>query len=129
MSCMSRTFLDEKMVRVPLSREDAFEDFRDAARSLIGAEVAPRDVTWRVRDGDLLGGRAPPEASTSFSVPAAYVRLAETVVCHRDPERFALLYELLWRIAHGGRELMSVASDPLVHRLQRMEKSVRRDMH
>ena len=126
---MSCQFLDEKMFRVALSREDAFEDFRDAARGLIGAEVAPRDVTWRVRDGDLLGGKAPPESSISFSVPAAYVRLAENVVCHRDPERFALLYELLWRITHGERELLSIASDPLVHRLQRMEKSVRRDMH
>ena len=56
-------------------------------------------------------------------------QLAEDVVCHRDGERFALLYELLWRITHGERELLSVASDPLVHRLQRMEKSVRRDMH
>ena len=112
-----------------LSREDAFEDFRDAARGLIGAEVPPRGVTWRVRAGDLLGGKAPPESSVSFSVPAAYVRLAENAVCHRDPERFALLYELLWRITHGERELLSIASDPLVHRLQRMEKSVRRDMH
>jgi DNA polymerase len=126
---MSCQFLDEKMFRVALSREDAFEDFRDAARGLIGAEVSPRDVTWRVRDGDLLGGKAPPESSISFSVPAAYVRLAENVVCHRDPERFALLYELLWRITRGERELLSIASDPLVHRLQRMEKSVRRDMH
>ena len=86
-------------------------------------------MTWRVRAGDLLGGKAPPESSVSFSVPAAYVRLAENAVCHRDPERFALLYELLWRITHGERELLSIASDPLVHRLQRMEKSVRRDMH
>jgi probable DNA metabolism protein len=126
---MSRQFLDERMFSVALSREDAFEDFRDAARGLIGSDAAPRDVTWRVRDGDLLGGKAPPESSVSFSVPGAYVQLAESVVCHRDPERFALLYELLWRITHGERELLSVVSDPLVHRLQRMEKSVRRDMH
>ena len=33
---MSCQFLDEKMFRVALSREDAFEDFRDAARGLIG---------------------------------------------------------------------------------------------
>src|SRR5262245_45165875 len=129
MSCMSRNFLDEKIVRVAISREDAFEDFRDAARGLIGADVSPRDVTWHVRGGDLLGGKAPPESRVSFSVPGAYVRLAENVVCHRDPERFALLYELLWRITHGERELTSIASDPLVHRLERMEKSVRRDMH
>src|SRR5215210_177914 len=117
------------MYRVDLSRGDAFEEFRDAARSLIGADVPPADVNWRVGASDLLGGELPPHGGASFNVPAAYVRLAETVVCHSDPERFALLYELLWRITHGERELLSVASDPLVHRVQRMEKSVRRDMH
>jgi uracil-DNA glycosylase len=117
------------MYRVDLTREDAFEEFRDAARALIGAGVKPGDVNWRVGAGDLLGGDLPAPGNATFNVPAAYVPLAETVVCHSDPERFALLYELLWRITHGERELLSVASDPLVHRVQRMEKSVRRDMH
>lgn len=125
---MSCRFLDEKGYSVNLSREDAFAEFRDAARGLIGADVTPADVTWHVRAGDLLGGRKPPPAA-SFGVPATYVQLAETVVCHRDTERFALLYELLWRITHGERELLSVATDPLVHRLERMRKSVGRDMH
>jgi DNA polymerase len=125
-----RQFLDERPTQVTLGREDAFEDFREAARNLIGANVEPRDVIWVVGHGDLLGGMPWTQGvAAAFSVPAAYVRLAEAVVCHRDRERFALLYELLWRITHGERELLSVASDPLVHRLQRMEKSVRRDMH
>ena len=85
------------MYRVDLTREDAFEEFRDAARALIGAGVAPADVNWRVNTSDLIGGATPPHGTATFSVPAAYVRLAETVVCHSDPQRFALLYELLWR--------------------------------
>src|SRR5262249_32296953 len=92
--------------------------------------VMPRDVIWVVGRGDLLGGMPwTGNGGASFSVPAAYVHLAKTVVCHRDRERFALLYELLWRITHGERERMSVGADPLVHRLQRMEKAVRRDEH
>ncbi len=126
---MNRHFLDEKLTRAVLTREDAFEEFRDIARTLIGAGVAPRDVTWRVSTPDLIGGKPPPQGAGAFSVPAAYVRLAEAAVCHRDRERFALLYELLWRITHGERELLSIASDPLVHRVSRMEKAVRRDMH
>ena len=126
---MNRGFLDEKTFRVTLPREDAFEEFRDAARGLIGADVPPARVTWHVRDADLIDAASPPEGLATFTVPGAYVRLAENVVCHSDRERFALLYEALWRITHGERELLSIASDPLVHRLQRMEKSVRRDMH
>jgi len=117
------------MYRVDLTREDAFEEFRDAARALIGASVAPTEVNWRVGACDLLGGEPPPNGATTFQVPAAYVALAQAVVCHSDPERFALLYELLRRITRGERELLSVASDPPVHRVRRMEKSVRRDMH
>jgi DNA polymerase len=116
------------MYRVDLTREDAFEEFRDAARGLIGAQIPPADVSWQV-GGDLIGGAPPPPGAASFSVPAAYVPLARAVVCHRDGARFALLYELLWRITHGERELLSVAADPLVHRLERMAKSVRRDAH
>lgn len=41
---MSRQFLDEKIYAVNLAREDAFEDFRDAARALIGADSPPSDV-------------------------------------------------------------------------------------
>src|ERR1044071_7548400 len=111
---MKHGFLDEKTFRVTLPREDAFEEFRDAARGLIGAEIPPEKVTWRARETDLIEGGEPPQGIATFSVPGAYVRLAENVVCHRDRERFALLYELLWRIMHGERELLSIAPDALV---------------
>src|SRR4051812_32237207 len=50
-------------------------------------------------------------------------------VPHRDPERYALLYALIWRVLRGERGLPEVASDPLVHRLNRMRRAVRRDIH
>ena len=45
------------------------------------------------------------------------------VVCHSDPERYALLYQLVWRVLNGERDLLEVASDPLVHRLDLMARS------
>ncbi|MDF3061719.1 MAG: uracil-DNA glycosylase [Microvirga sp.] len=62
-------------------------------------------------------------------LPRPVAALIETAVCHRDPERYALLYRLVWRVLHGERELLEIASDPLVHRLTLMAKSVRRDIH
>lgn len=50
------------------------------------------------------------------------------MVCHRESERYALLYALVWRLLHGERHLIEIASDPLVFRLERMAKSVRRDL-
>src|SRR5262245_43213243 len=115
------------MYHIDLSREDAFDEFRDAARALIGAGVAPDEVAWSVGASDLLAG-PPPSGTARFNVPAAYVRLAETVVRHGEPERFALLYRLLWRITHGERERLSMRSDPLVQRLARMAQAVQGDI-
>ena len=62
-------------------------------------------------------------------LPRALTELIRLVICHRDPERHALLYEAVWRTLHGERHLLEVATDPLVHRLERMAKAVRRDLH
>ena len=117
------------MYRVTLAAPDDFDEFRRHARGLIAAEVRPEAVSWNVGDVPGLFGEAPPAASRQFTVPAAFVPLGETVICHSGLERFALLYELLWRLTHGERKLLEDPADPLVHRLERMQKSVGRDMH
>ena len=118
------------MQRIAIHDPAGLDEFRNAARRLIGEKVLPQHVMWTAGTQDSLfdeGKRLAEPAS--FSVPAAFVPLAEDVICHSDPQRFALLYELLWRIVQGERALISVASDPLVHRVLRMQKAVRRDLH
>jgi DNA polymerase len=119
------------MIRVTLSEPDAFDEFRDAARRLIAAGVPPGQAVWQVGGrSDLFGDAELPAHNTPrLSVSAGYVELAQDVICHRDPERFALLYALLWRLTHNEKSLLLVAADPLVHRLRQMQKSVRRDTH
>ena len=118
------------MQRITIKDPASFAEFRDITRRLIAAKIAPPAVLWTTGAQDNLfdDASALPEPA-SFSVPASFMPLAEDVICHSDPERFALLYELLWRIVHGERTLLSVASDPLLHRLLRMQKAVRRDLH
>lgn len=109
-----------------------FAAWRSAARGLLGAGVSPEQAEWRVA-GDAPGlfgeGAPPPAAAPSFHVPRAFMELAEVAIRHRDPERFALLYRMLWRITHGEHALMQVATDPDVVRLAAMAKAVRRDAH
>lgn len=120
--------------RVVLADEDDFDGWREAARGLAEARVPPEAVTWEVEGGepDLFGAgdaaAAPPPAGASFAVPREFVSLAKTVVCHRDPERFALLYAMLVKLRDRKRALEDRA-DPLVDRLRAMEKEVRRDAH
>jgi DNA polymerase len=117
------------MYDVALTRPDDLEEFRAAARRLIAAGAEPGSVLWRTGEDRQLFGAPPPAAAGSFAVPAAFLRLSGDVICHRDPERFALLYRALWRLAQGERKLLEIASDPLVHRLARLAKAVRRDLH
>jgi DNA polymerase len=118
---------------VRLSAPDDFEGWRDSARALASSRVPPEKVSWRVAGGE--GGDlfASPEATPlpparSFPVPKAFLPLAESVILHSDPERFALLYALLLRLRESPGA-MGDAADPLVQRLERMAKAVRRDIH
>lgn len=108
--------------------------WRDAARRLVRHGVEPGRVIWRsAADGaDLFSVRAlsllPVVESSAFNVPAAFPELATNVVCHSDPERFARLYAMLWRLQTEKR-LLDDPSDRDVAALRAMEKSVRRDSH
>jgi DNA polymerase len=119
------------MRAVRIDRPDDLDQFRQAARGLIAADVPPNQVSWREGEQDLPFGDPAPAAGTTPApaVPGRFHDLAETAICHRDPERLALLYTALWRLVHGERDLLHIASDPLVHRLQRMASAVRRDAH
>ena len=116
--------------RVTLAAPDDFEGWRDAARDLAEAGVPAEAVTWRVAGEapDLFGSDAGPTIAPSFAVPRGFVALAKEVVCHSDPERFALLYAMLLRLK-SNRHALDDEADPLVRRLQQLAKGVRRDIH
>ena len=120
--------------RINLGSETDFKGWRVAARDLLTRNVRPEDVVWEVAvakaaEPDLENDNVPAASSTlQFSVPRAFVDLAEQAILHSDPERFALLYCLLFRL-RTERKLMEIAVDPLVARLAGLTKSVRRDIH
>jgi DNA polymerase len=110
--------------------------FRQALRALILCDTRPDLITWRAHsEPDLFGNRLPPnfgEASKPIILPRIVGQLIEIVVCHSDPEKYALLYDLVWRMKKPVKpepRLMDVASDPLVAQLMAMAKNVHRDIH
>lgn len=107
--------------------------FRRAARALCAEGVAPDGVLWSLGgEGGLFAEATIEDAPTRaapLSLPPQVHALVSDAICHRDRERFALLYQLVWRVARGERHLLEVASDPLVHRLELMRRAIRRDRH
>ncbi|WP_050403342.1 UdgX family uracil-DNA binding protein [Bradyrhizobium embrapense] len=121
------------MHTITLDSETDFDGWRQAARRLALNQVKPQDVTWTVRGGtpELFSTETNdlPEATEgTFNVPAKFVELAKAAILHRDPERFALLYRLLWRL-RSHHDLLSVATDPDVAGVSAMARAVHRDEH
>jgi uracil-DNA glycosylase len=122
-----------KIVR--LEGEVDLEGFRRAARATaargLGAD-AIRFVTETAEgENDLFAEQEAPEFSTivvPLRVPARFLDLADLVCRHKEPTRYDLLYAALLRLRETPR-FLEIASDPLVRRLEDMERAVRRDRH
>ena len=110
-----------------------FEAWRDAARSLLAACVPPHEVLWSDDDTEtpLFAADIPAgPAADAPKVSSAFLETARSAAAHTDPRRWALLYQLLWRITRGGeRHLLAVSTDPDVRQVMLWCKAVGRDIH
>jgi uracil-DNA glycosylase len=117
------------------------DGFRRAARSLLAQQMLPEQVSWHSTDTavqDLFAGALQPggafhttpgfEDAPAVSVPPEFMELCQTVILHSDPNRFGLLYRILWRLVHEP----GLRHDPLdadMVKARQMAQAVRRDMH
>ena len=120
---------------VELPEPDDFEFWRERARALIQCDVPPDRIAWIEPggSGDLFahGERrapVPPGDAPAVRANRRFVSLAKNAALHSDPERFALLYRLLWRLQANPR-MMEDKADPDVRRIEELDKNVRRDSH
>jgi DNA polymerase len=115
-----------------LAHQVDWQTWRTAAKTLALANTPPDETTWSVGTPDDLFAETPPPATSdakAFTLPRALVALLETIIQHSDPERFALMYRLLWRAHAGERHLLEMTTDPEIHRANRLAQNVRRDTH
>ncbi|MET0543309.1 MAG: TIGR03915 family putative DNA repair protein, partial [Variovorax sp.] len=139
---------------VTLDGDTDWPGFRREARNMLAQGLPPEAVVWHTQASaaeDLFASpptmeqatletpststveRPSPSGSERASpatptVPPDFITLCETVVLHRDPGRFGLLYRLLWRLTHEPA-LRHDPIDPDRVEAEQMAKAVRRDMH
>lgn len=118
------------MITARLARQDDFDGWREQCRGLLRLSARPSDVIWQVghQPTDLFATDAIPSEPLPIGVPKEFANLARSVICHSDPERFGLLYQLLTDVK-AGRRHMGDQADPLIRKLEGMAKNVRRDVH
>ncbi|MBR0718319.1 UdgX family uracil-DNA binding protein [Bradyrhizobium liaoningense] len=121
------------MQLIILTSETDFDGWRTAARALALHRVDPADVTWTVQGQNQVpsglseASHLPPiETESTFSVPVHFIELARVAILHRDEDRFALLYRLLWRLK-ADHDLLATMTDPDVAQVNAMVNAVRRD--
>ena len=112
--------------------DGSLESWRREARRAIGARLSPDQVVWCAASdtGSLFAATLNEvRLEEPLRVPRSFLALAASVSCHRDEGRWSALYAVLWRLVHDEPHLLSVASDPAVHRLIQMHRAVKRAAH
>jgi DNA polymerase len=103
--------------------EPGFAAWRDAARRLIAEGVRPDEVSWR-ETADAVPAPGlfdeTPAARPELRVPRAFLDLARAAAAHTDPNRWNVLYAVLYRLAHHEPELLASAEDADVGALRRL---------
>lgn len=115
------------MRRIALESETDWDGWRTAARALVLAGVEPDDVRWSVRAHDD-DHHTLPDGSGSFGISRGLVTLASLAIQAREPERFDLLYRLVWR-ANAGERVLQTATDPELRRARALAFAVRAEAH
>jgi len=119
------------------------EGFRRAARRLIAQGLRPEEVEWFEGGTDPCGPGslweedasdawdrqgAQADAGPVLRVPAGFAALCDQALLHAEPQRFALMYRLLWRLLHEP----GLRHDPLDADMQQaraLARAVQRDIH
>ncbi|QKV54152.1 TIGR03915 family putative DNA repair protein [Comamonas antarctica] len=121
-----------------------FAHWRQLARGLWAQQVPPEEVVWltedlQARSPDLFAmPEAAPQAASlaalaatperALTVPRAWLAEAEQCLLNSDPDRFALLYRLLWRMQHEPALRHDLLDADQVQ-MQHWIKAVRREVH
>lgn len=150
MTSVVRTMQDRQQVTITLAHETDWPGFRAQARRLLGLAIQPEQVHWQVAAPAPAAGTPQSETSSLFdafetgcspmieegapasnfalNVPSRFIDRCASVILHADPQRFALLYRLLWKFVHQPNFRHDVL-DADATRARLMDHAVRRDLH
>jgi len=127
---LTNDLFPQALLPVTLQGQADYEGFRRAARGLLAQNILPDQVRWQCGSTPLEGLDAagtPPGDAPAVSVPPEYVALCQLAVMHSNPQRFNLLYRLLWRLVHEP-ELRHNQLDADMALARQMAEEVRHDM-
>ncbi len=112
-----------------------FEEWRDKARVAIEDKTAPVDVYFTTQPSSQENLFETDQAQCKnntmkpFSIPKKFLEEAAIVACHKDRERYDLLYRILWRLCFENKNLLRIVTDEDTIKFYTLFKAVRRDAY
>lgn len=108
-----------------------FPEWRKTARSLLNKTVQPHKIIWTnsAQNALFTNDCDAPDERKLHKVAAEFLPLAENVACFDSPEKWNLLYRILFRLVYENRYLLHIESDADVRQARLMEKAISRDIH
>ncbi|MCG8667822.1 MAG: TIGR03915 family putative DNA repair protein [Pseudomonadales bacterium] len=128
---------------IQLDEYATYEDWYPYARYCLHHHIVPSDVHWQNDNIDDLfcndsnsqqltieqAQNFKPGNSNQIRVNRNFVILARYSCCFLHPDRFAVMYRILWRVVHEDNLLLADITDPDIHLANRWAKAVGRDRH
>lgn len=109
-----------------------FAEWWDVAQQYLIDNIPPAHTAWGTSQQlDLFScpSATEPRPVQFHKIDPKFIEYARSVVCHRNPQRFGILYDVLWRCTHGEPNLVHIDVDPIMQSIHAMRKAVRRDLH
>lgn len=119
-----------------LSFEPTFVAWQEQARLAIANDWRPEDITWQESTNpqsalSLFESDSPrPQlSSVQVRVPQRYLDAAKLVALHSRPDRWDLLYRVLWRLTHESSKVLENPVDADAIAMNHYEKEVTKDAY
>lgn len=103
-----------------------FASWQRAAQYLLEQGIMPSSVEWIETDEG--GTLTPLPVQSPLRCQEQFLKLARLASFHRSPERWSLLYRVLWRLVHGQSRLLNELLDPDVNRLHNFAREVEKEV-
>lgn len=119
--------------------DQTFLGWRNLARSYLIQKILPHEISWQngltFQQSSLLAftDKKEPDFSqqhqTNFQVTQEFLSLAEKLSYANDPQKWALMYRLLFRLQFENKNLLKISVDDDVRQAELISRSVSRDIH
>lgn len=119
------------MVEIVLAHQVDLATWRAATRHYVQKQVLPESISWRVAGKGETPWKLQAPNSVDNDEPLNLPRKLVTAVLEalqaRQPERFALLYRVVYRFTHGLLDMEDIREDPDIQQLRELVQNIKQE--